>query len=485
MRIWSPWRSLSGTVILLSLLAVGSPLIVGFLLIEKSNDALMDQTQEEDFQKIAALTSLSLSGPLWDLSPRQAESVLLSLESDPRFIRAIIYDQSKEVFAQTKLERAIPKEPRILTKEVKKGTETIGFVEITFAKTHRADAIAASRNRYLGIAFVQMLLGLLTLVALLHFRFVRPLYRLRSEAQSLADRDLSQSFLWTRHDEIGQVGRELERTRVALANAFDELHQINHNLESVVDERTHQVIQVQKLSAIGEMASSLAHEINNPLAVISASAQRIQEAARKNDFKQEKMADYADKIEKMIERIGKIIRGLKTLSRRSSNEVPILYPVKKLLEETLELCAERFKKLGIQLKIDPYPAGLEVPMRPSEIGQVLLNMINNSVDAIEDLPERWIRIRILTVSPFLRFEIIDSGSGLTAEIAAKMMEPFFTTKPIGKGTGLGLSISKSIIEQHHGRFYVEPSARNTTIVFEIPLDGKAHGPSSSLKAIGT
>lgn len=107
-----------------------------------------------------------------------------------------------------------------------------------------------------------------------------------------------------------------------------------------------------------------------------------------------------------------------------------------------------------------------------QISQVLLNLINNAADAIADLPEKKITLKIKKVTHFVEISVVDSGLGIDPAIAEKMMQPFFTTKEVGKGTGLGLSISKGIVEKHKGFISFDFNAKNTTFVISLP---KAQG----------
>ena len=103
-----------------------------------------------------------------------------------------------------------------------------------------------------------------------------------------------------------------------------------------------------------------------------------------------------------------------------------------------------------------------------QISQVLLNLFNNSFDAIENSDTKWIKHEVVYLENFARLEISDSGSGIQKALADKIMQPFFTTKPIGKGTGLGLSISRSIIEEHGGKFFLDETCPNTKFIIELP-----------------
>ena len=111
----------------------------------------------------------------------------------------------------------------------------------------------------------------------------------------------------------------------------------------------------------------------------------------------------------------------------------------------------------------------EIFCRDTQISQVLLNLLNNSFDAIAGDPEAWVELSVYQKNEYIEISIVDSGKGISPEIQQKIMHPFFTTKEIGKGTGLGLSISKEIVKSHGGKFFVELDSANTKFVIQIPI----------------
>jgi len=139
-----------------------------------------------------------------------------------------------------------------------------------------------------------------------------------------------------------------------------------------------------------------------------------------------------------------------------------------VISDSLELCQERLKKNEIELKIIRPGFDVEISAFDTQMIQVLLNLIINSLDAIKNLTEKWIEIEYQVVDDLLNIIVRDSGHGLDSDIVSKIMNPFFTTKERGQGTGLGLSLSKSIIENHEGRLYYNPDSSNTEFVIELP-----------------
>lgn len=233
-----------------------------------------------------------------------------------------------------------------------------------------------------------------------------------------------------------------------------------------LEDQRHQAIQASKLTSLGEMASGIAHEINNPLTIISALATRTKKNLKDSSITLEKSAENQDKIIATVDRIAKIIRGLRSFSRDSNGDQFGRKKVSEIIEMTLDLCAERLKDKGIDIKIDPV-IQVEIECREVQIVQVLVNLLNNSHDAVQSMEEKWIHISTWEYGDKVYIRITDSGPGIEDDVVEKMMVPFYTTKEIGKGTGLGLSISKGIIEAHHGNFYYRKFDNHTSFVMEL------------------
>lgn len=238
-------------------------------------------------------------------------------------------------------------------------------------------------------------------------------------------------------------------------------------LQDVQDERG-RTIMAAKLSTLGEMAAGIAHEINNPLAIIKGRVQIMNRAIEGADpVVAEKVLKNIVIIDNTIERISKIVVGLKNFSRDASHDKFENIFISQLVKNVWDLVEEKFTKYGVSFKTD-ISEDLKMEGQTIQMEQVLLNLITNSFHAIENLEEKWIQVSSFIVGSRLQIRIEDSGPGIPAELREKIMLPFFTTKPTGKGTGLGLSISKGIVEKHFGRIFIDELRPNTCFVIELP-----------------
>ena len=226
-----------------------------------------------------------------------------------------------------------------------------------------------------------------------------------------------------------------------------------------------------RLSALGEMAGGIAHEINNPLAIITLHASQLVEMLEEQSGETAVIIDRAKKIELTAHRIARIVKSLRVISRDAKDDPFATSEIKPLIYDTLELCQEKFRQHGVLIKIVDAHLNARIDCRPSEISQVLLNLLNNSFDAVERLEEKWIEIAVRESVSHLEIVITDSGRGITDEVREKLFRPFFTTKDVGKGTGLGLSISQSIIRNHGGDLSIERNFAHTRFVIRLPVSG--------------
>lgn len=232
-----------------------------------------------------------------------------------------------------------------------------------------------------------------------------------------------------------------------------------------------QLVQTLKMASLGEMASGIAHEINNPLAIIQGKSAILLQNIQNNKFDAETSIKSLEKIISTSERISKIINGLRSFSRNGEHDLFDLVSTKTLFENVLSFCFEKFKTHEIDLRINTI-VEIFIECRMTQIEQVILNLLNNAHDAVETLKEKWVSIEFIVLGEKFKIIITDSGNGIPSDVVSKMMQPFFTTKGVGKGTGLGLSISKGIIEDHQGQLSYDASCMNTRFVIELPIKRK-------------
>jgi signal transduction histidine kinase len=258
------------------------------------------------------------------------------------------------------------------------------------------------------------------------------------------------------------------------------LQELNRTLEFRVVARTEELskalVQVKesqailsqttKMSALGEMAGGIAHEINTPLGTILLCGEMIGKFAEKNG--DAGLIKSSKAIITTVHRISKIVQGLRRFCRDNSQDERSLVSLREVLDQTLIFCHEKFRMNGIEIRLTG-DLDLVVSCVPEHLGQIILNLLNNSYDAIATTEKpHWVELRGVHIGQEIQLHVSDCGNGIPDLVIEKMMQPFFTTKEIGKGTGLGLSISKGIAEAHGGSLAYVNGAKHTTFLLSLP-----------------
>jgi PAS domain S-box-containing protein len=233
-------------------------------------------------------------------------------------------------------------------------------------------------------------------------------------------------------------------------------------LELEVEHERIKAIQTAKLATLGELAASIAHEINNPLQVIEAYAYVIGAMIERGQLRDASAGLTA--IREATARAATIVAGLKRYARKAAIE-PELFDLARLVDDTVALWRLRIRAEPIETQVSL--ASVSITGRPVEIGQVVFNLLNNAFDAARTSERPLVRIAVVAEPTRARIIIEDSGPRIPDAIADEMFRAFFTTKT-SEGTGLGLSISREIIERHAGTIELDRTAPVTRFVVELP-----------------
>ena len=236
-----------------------------------------------------------------------------------------------------------------------------------------------------------------------------------------------------------------------------------------------QLVQAEKLAALGQTMSGVAHELNNPLATILACAERL--AGRQMD---DGTRRDLDAIHNAAERAARIVRNLQTFARKR-HTTRTTVELNQVVTETLALRAYEQRAANVVI-VQALAAGLPpIFADPHQIQQILLNLIINAEQAMLDAHGRGMLILRTWHDPdrdAVVLEVHDDGPGMPAEVQAKVFDPFFTTKAVGKGTGLGLTVAYAIAHEHGGRLRVESggNGEGASFFLELPVGGTAVRP---------
>lgn len=246
-----------------------------------------------------------------------------------------------------------------------------------------------------------------------------------------------------------------------LMNQIDEEREIIRRLK----ESREQLIHAEKLTSLGQLAASIAHEINNPLAGVLTYTRLLEKRLAGDTFRKEEALDHLSKIESEVSRCSRIIRNLLDFSRQTE---PRFMPVdmNQVLEQVLAMIGHQAQMQKVEIVREFSPS---LPRVMADFDQVQQVFTNLALNAIQAMPRGGRLIfRTSTASGWVRIDVKDTGSGISKENLLKLFTPFFTTKEKGKGVGLGLAVVRRIIERHEGEIKVQSEAgKGTTFIVHL------------------
>lgn len=254
-----------------------------------------------------------------------------------------------------------------------------------------------------------------------------------------------------------------ERARTKL---YSELEDKNR----VIVGQQRMLIHSAQMSALGEMAGGIAHEINNPLAIIRGSAGILAELVK--GAENARVGKTINTIDNSIMRIRKITDSLLRFCSENPTDPIVSHPIQEILDDVRTFAAERFSTNKINFEVIDKSGNASIRCRPSEIVQVLLNLLSNALDAVlasrDENEGGSVRLEVGRNGRFLEVRVFDSGQPVPEENRQRIFHPFFTTKDIGSGTGLGLSVSLGIIQSHEGELRLNESGEDKYFLVRLP-----------------
>jgi nitrogen fixation/metabolism regulation signal transduction histidine kinase len=262
---------------------------------------------------------------------------------------------------------------------------------------------------------------------------------------------------------IGKVALNEEGKPSLLYGTCQDVTDQKRMADTLTQERAISV-QSSKLASLGEMAAGMAHEINNPLAIIEGNLRLLKKCVGDE-------AAFGAKMEivtKAVGRIGRIVKALKRFSRTNEGVAHKVESLEGIVTEVLVLTEAKAKLHSVRVSIR-VASDLKINCDSVEIEQVLINLINNGIDAIKARDEKWVGINAFSDRDQIVVQVIDSGLGVSPETEEKIFQPFFTTKALGEGTGLGLSIARGILQQHKATLAINREYGDSCFEIRFPV----------------
>jgi PAS domain S-box-containing protein len=235
-----------------------------------------------------------------------------------------------------------------------------------------------------------------------------------------------------------------------------------------------QLTQSAKMATLGEMATGLAHEINQPLNVMRMAIVNVLKRLGNGDAQIDYLTEKLQRIDTQVQRATRVVDHMRVFGRRSEIEQQPFDP-SQAVEGTLSLLGEGLRGKGVELRITPADVQVQIKGYVDQLEQVLINLMVNARDALLSKREKhpefrpWIAVHCEQDSRHVRIWVEDNGGGIDPRLLERIFEPFFTTKPIGVGTGLGLSVSYGIVENMGGRLSVANGEHGAKFCVELPI----------------
>jgi signal transduction histidine kinase len=361
------------------------------------------------------------------------------------------------------------------------GTITI-FLSLKQVNQSIADASTVAIQVTLAVALLAMIL-----MTLLVRIITDPVQELVDVTNRVSRGDLTQRVAVRQNDEIGQLGHTFNQMIESLQQSRQEIEDYNRNLEAMIIERTEeleqtqaQLVQSEKMSAIGQLAAGVAHELNNPLGGILGFAQFTLEklnktpAGKTGEKEIAAYKRYLTDIETQARRCKTIVQNLLRFSRSSRTSDFDTVNLNNVVKDTCTFVEHQLSMNQIELTLELDSNLPDIKGNSGQLQQVITNLVINAMHASP--ADSTIRVCTGPVTsestgkPSVAVKVIDQGVGIPPENLGKLFEPFFTTKEVGKGTGLGLSVSYGIIRDHNGEILVDSTpGLGTTFTVIVPV----------------
>ena len=333
----------------------------------------------------------------------------------------------------------------------------------------RLQAAMATRRTVTELSVAGVLVSALVVWWLVR-RAMRPLEQLSETAEAVGRGDFSRRVERFSDDECGELADTFNRMTASLQTSRAELERAMQQVRTTQE----QLIQSEKLSAVGQFVAGVAHELNNPLTAVVGYSELLQDMS--TDVK---MRENLDRITKSAHRCHKIVHSLLSFARQHAPERKLVQ-LHSVVDEVLEIMAYDLRTSNVTI-VREFASSLPPIMADAhQLQQIFVNILSNARQAIEPVQrDGRIVVRTRRAGESVVIEFQDNGPGIKPEHLARIFDPFFTTKPVGKGTGLGLSLCYGLIQEHGGKISAR-SERGEGATFSIELPVAAAVPASMM-----
>ncbi|UXH80454.1 sensor histidine kinase [Roseateles amylovorans] len=484
-----------------------------------SRQTVMDDLSR-DLARVSEVLALSLAEPIWQVSPDLAEPMVKAQADDPRFISVVVTETgAQQPFVEFHRGSGDEALTRIATRPVMREGRQIAELTLRMSAEPLLTLKRAELLKMLWRSLLTLTLSLALILIVLQRRVLRPMARLSEAADELAAGRLDKPLALGGEDEIARVGTALERMRLALLKAFDDLRGHASTLEDQVSQRTHELtstnaeltqalanlktaqrelVESEKLASLGRLVAGVAHELNTPLGnaltVVSALEDRWGKIDRmltdntpmRRSQLEELVKDTRrgqDILHRNVQKAADLVRDFKQVAIDQTSDTRRDFELAQVVEDVLVMVEPSFKHTPWRIETALQP-DLRMSSYPGALGQVLTNLVMNTlVHAFDGREQGRVLVRCQRVDEDeVELVVEDDGRGMDASVVRRIFDPFFTTK-LGKGgSGLGMHIVHNIVNHVLGgtiEVISHPDA-GTRMVVRLPV----HAPSRTAGAPG-
>ena len=359
-------------------------------------------------------------------------------------------------------------------------TRILGVLDVEVSMQPLEDAIRETRNQMLWITA-----GLIAAMGVVLGAFVRrvvhrPIARLREGTRRIAAGDLDTRIAVPGENELARLGHAFNRMAEDLGAARREVTNWSQTLEVRVVEKTaelqraqRQVLHMEKMSSLGKLSATVAHELNNPISVMlnyTRLIQRVLSCQPLNDDVRRELDGYLSVLQHECARCGSIVQNLLVFARRSGADMAPT-DVNDIVDRSLMLVRHHLEIAGIRWRTERLEGDPQIVADPGQLQQALVALLVNAVEAIRDTGDRdgELSVRVEGDADSVVIHVADSGPGIPAAVLPQIFEPFFSTKDKESGVGLGLAVVYGIVQRHGGTVDVDTEpGHGTTFHLRLP-----------------
>lgn len=468
-------QSLQRFLAVVVFLSIAIPALVsGGFLIWENYKRTIEQDSKTAAEGYADLLEAGMTIPLWNVSPDLGQPLIESIFVDSSVLSVIVTTEQGEKFLEyvRNAEDQSRQETMELTRWVHYNDERLGKVTLIYS-LERALARATNEAKLLAtIIFVQLIVSLVTLSIMLHRRVLSPVQKLGTAASGIAHGDLRTAIPSLKNDEFGDLSLQLESMRGVLEENFtqlerrveertSELRLVNTTLQGTLDQlrmAQDNLIQQEKLAALGSLVAGVAHELNTPIGngltvattlcdSCTSVKKEMAEGLTRSGLERfiRDMDEGTQLVNRNLEKASELVSSFKQVAVDRTSVQRRKFSILTILNETRLTVSPTFKRTPYEVQIE-VDDDVSIESYPGPLGQVITNLLNNAViHAFDGRDHGVVRLTSEKVADGIELTVQDDGKGIPEENLARIFDPFFTTKLGAGGNGLGMHISHNIV----------------------------------------